>query len=79
MRLRSASLSVRWRWIRSPFEAQSRLANALSNSVIDNMTVSRAAAVARAEELSSRALAASPRSASAHYAKGQVLRAQGRP
>jgi tetratricopeptide (TPR) repeat protein len=60
-------------------EAQSRLTSALVGRVIDDMTASRAADIARAEELSSLALAASPRSAYAHYAKGQVLRAQHRP
>jgi adenylate cyclase len=39
---------------------------------------SPAADLARADELIGRALAASPRSAPAHYVKGQVLRAQNR-
>jgi TolB-like protein len=60
-------------------EVQSRLANTLSGRVIEHMTASRAVDIARAEELSSQALAASPRSALTHYARGQVLRAQGRP
>ena len=42
------------------------------------MTDTAAADIARAEELAERALAASPRSALAHFAKGQVLRAQDR-
>jgi tetratricopeptide (TPR) repeat protein len=60
-------------------EAQSRLASSLAGRVIDDMTASREADLVRAEELSSQALAASPRSALAHSAKGQVLRAQHRP
>ncbi len=43
-----------------------------------NMTDSAAADIARAEELAGQALAASPRSPLAHFAKGQVLRAQRR-
>ena len=43
-----------------------------------DMTDSAAADIARAEELVAQALAASPRSPLAHFAKGQVLRAQGR-
>ena len=43
-----------------------------------NMTDSAAADIARAEGLVEQALAASPRSPLAHFAKGQVLRAQGR-
>ena len=39
---------------------------------------SRAADLARADELIGRALAASPRYALAHHIKGQVLRAQNR-
>ena len=42
------------------------------------MTDSAAADIARAEGLVGQALAASPRSPLAHYAKGQVLRAQRR-
>ncbi len=42
------------------------------------MTDSAAADIARAEGLAGQALAASPRSPLAHFAKGQVLRAQGR-
>src|SRR5262249_49490049 len=56
--------------------AQSWLAIKLASRAMDNMTDSPAADVARAEELSLQALAASPHSAHAHYAKGQVLRAQ---
>jgi adenylate cyclase len=60
-------------------EAQSRLATALAARVLDNMTDMAAADVLRAERLAGQALAASPRSPLAHYAKGQVLRVQGRP
>ena len=59
-------------------EAQCRLASTLTGRVVDDLTDSRAADVARAEELSSRAFAASPRSALALYAKGSVLRVQHR-
>jgi len=59
-------------------EAQSELARALAARVLDEMTDSAAADIARAEELVGQALAASPRSALAHFAKGQVLRMQRR-
>jgi adenylate cyclase len=59
-------------------EAQSLLAGALAGRVLDGMTDSEAADVARAEALVARALAASPGSPTAHMAKGDVLRAQGR-
>jgi TolB-like protein/Flp pilus assembly protein TadD len=59
-------------------EAQSLLANALANRVMDNMTDSAATDVSRAEELAGQALAAAPRSALAHFAKGEVLVAQDR-
>ena len=59
----------------SSVEAQSRLANALVYRVINDMTASRAADIARAEKLVSEALAASPRSALAHFVKGHLLRA----
>ena len=59
-------------------EAQSQLAIALAGRVLDGMTDSAAADIARAEGLVGRALAASPRSPLAHFAKGQVLRAQSR-
>ena len=59
-------------------EAQSRLASALAGRVLDGMTDSAAADIARAEGLVGQALAASPRSPLAHFAKGQVLRAQRR-
>jgi adenylate cyclase len=59
-------------------EAQSLLANALVGRVLDGMTDSAAADIARAEGLVGQALAASPRSALVHAAKGNVLRAQNR-
>jgi adenylate cyclase len=59
-------------------EAQSRLAISLSARVLDNMTNSAATDIARAEMLAEQALAASPRSSLAHFAKGQVLRMQRR-
>jgi len=57
-------------------EAQSLLANALANRVMDQMTDSATADIARAEGLVGQALVASPRRALVHYAKGNVLRAQ---
>jgi adenylate cyclase len=59
-------------------EAQSLLAIALTARVLDRMTDSTAADIARAEALVRQALAASPRSPLAHHAKGQVLRTQNR-
>jgi adenylate cyclase len=58
--------------------AQSYLATALTARVLDNLTDSAAADLARAEALAGQALAASPGSPLAHFAKGQVLRAQNR-
>jgi tetratricopeptide (TPR) repeat protein len=58
--------------------AQSYLATALTARVMDNMTDSAAADLARAEGLVNQALAASPHNPLAHYAKGQVLRTQHR-
>ncbi len=49
------------------------------NRVIDNVSDSALADIARAEGSVGRALTASPRSPLAHFAKGQVLRAQRRP
>jgi adenylate cyclase len=57
-------------------EAQSRLASALAGRVLDDMTPLRAADIERAEDLVGRTLAQSPNNPQAHYAKGQVLRAQ---
>jgi TolB-like protein len=59
-------------------EAQTRLASALANRALIGVTDSAVADIARAEGLADRALAASPRYAPAHFAKGNVLRAQGR-
>jgi len=58
--------------------AQSWLAIELAARVLDFMTGTAAADIMRAEGLAERALAASPRSALAHFAKGQVLRTQHR-
>ena len=58
--------------------AQSWLAIALTARVLDYMAGTAAADIARAADLASRGLAALPRSALAHFAKGQVLRAQRR-
>jgi len=60
-------------------EAQSRLASTLIGRVFDHLTYAPAADIAYAQELTRQALEASPRSALAHFAKGQVLRAQLRP
>jgi adenylate cyclase len=59
-------------------DAQSRLASVLAGRVLNNMTESPAADLERATELGEQALASSPGSPLAHYAKGQVLRAQRR-
>jgi adenylate cyclase len=59
-------------------DAQSWLASALATRVISQLTDSAAADIARAEGLIGQVLAASPRSPLAHYAKGRVLRTQGR-
>ena len=53
-------------------DTQSALATALAGRVLNNMTDSAAADIERATELSERALAASPRSPLAHYAKGTL-------
>jgi adenylate cyclase len=59
-------------------EAQSELARALMARVVDFMSDSASADIARAEGLVRQALAASPGSPLARYARGQVLRAQSR-
>jgi len=59
-------------------DAKSHLANVLSGRVLDVMTDTPRADIERAKELSEQALAASPRSPLAHYAMGNVLRAQRR-
>jgi TolB-like protein len=56
-------------------EAQSLLADALAHRVLDRLTDAAAADMARAQELADRASATSPRSLTAHLAKGIVLRA----
>ena len=61
-------------------EAQSALALALTGRVLEmRMSGTAAADLARAEGLVEQALATSPHNPSAHYTKGQVLRAYGRP
>ena len=57
-------------------EALSLSATALTARVLDQMTDAATADIASAEGLVGPALAASPRSPLAHYAKGNVLRAQ---
>jgi TolB-like protein/tetratricopeptide (TPR) repeat protein len=59
-------------------DVQSRLASVLVGRVLNNMTASAAADLERAIGLSRQALASSPRSPLAHYAKAQVLLAQRR-
>ena len=59
-------------------QARSYLAHALAGRVLDNMTGSRAADIQRAEELIRQALAQAPENAQAHFANGQLLRAQNR-
>ncbi len=59
-------------------EAQSRLAVVLADRVLNGMTDTAAADLARAEGQVNQALAASPRSAYAHFVKGHVLRTQNR-
>jgi adenylate cyclase len=59
-------------------EAQSALAIALTGRVLSGMSNSRTADIARAKELIGQSLSISPPSTLAHFAKGQLLRAQGR-
>jgi TolB-like protein/Tfp pilus assembly protein PilF len=59
-------------------EAQGSLADVLMGRVLDEMTDTVAADIARAEDLVKQALAASPRSSVGHYAKGNILRQTGR-
>jgi tetratricopeptide (TPR) repeat protein len=54
------------------------LAASLSGRVLEGMTDSRAGDIERAEALAGQAVATLPRSSLAHYARGQVLRAQNR-
>jgi lipopolysaccharide biosynthesis regulator YciM len=55
-------------------EAQDRLAIELTARVLDQMTVSNGTDIARAETLVGQVLEAAPRSALAHFVKGQLLR-----
>jgi TolB-like protein/Flp pilus assembly protein TadD len=59
-------------------DAQSWLAAVLAGRVLSEMSDSAIADIERAEALADRALAASSRNPLAHFAKGQVLRAQKR-
>jgi tetratricopeptide (TPR) repeat protein len=59
-------------------EAKISLAGLLASRVLIGLSDSRAADLARAEELIGQALAASPRYGFAHHVKGQVLRAHNR-
>jgi adenylate cyclase len=59
-------------------EAQGRLVVALTGRILDEMSDTEIADIARAEELIGKVLAASSRSTLAHYAKGQLLRVQDR-
>ena len=59
-------------------EAQSGLAAVLMSRVHEFMSDSPAADIARADALIAQALAASPSNQRAHFAKGQMRRAQGR-
>ena len=59
-------------------DAKSHLASLLAGAVLDAMTDTPTADIERAKVLSEEALAASPRSPLAHYAMGNVLRAQRR-
>jgi TolB-like protein len=58
-------------------EAKSALAITLANRVTDQMTSSATTDISRAEGLVAEAVAASPRSALAHFAKAEVLGARG--
>jgi TolB-like protein/Flp pilus assembly protein TadD len=58
-------------------EAQGALADVLVGRVLDEMTDTAAVDIGRAEDFIERALASSPRSSIAHYAKGNILRYRG--
>jgi adenylate cyclase len=60
-------------------EASSLLASSLAGRVLDGMSHSVAADLDRAAALVRRALGVSRRSPLAHFANGEILRAQGRP
>jgi TolB-like protein len=64
---------------RGSVAARSWLASALANRALDFPSTTSAGDIKRAEELASTAVAASPRSPLAHFAKGQALRAQNQP
>jgi TolB-like protein/DNA-binding winged helix-turn-helix (wHTH) protein/Tfp pilus assembly protein PilF len=57
-------------------EAQTELAWALASRVLDGMTTSAVADLARAEQLVNQALSASPRYAYAHVVKADIMRAR---
>jgi adenylate cyclase len=59
-------------------EAKSLLANVLVKRLLDFGPSAYDSDLKRADELTTEALAAAPRNADAHFAKGQVLRVQGR-
>src|SRR5438132_617161 len=59
--------------------ALTQLATALAGRVLDDMTDSATADIQRAEIIVGKALGASPYYPGAHWARGQLLRAQGRP
>ena len=59
-------------------DAQSWLASLLANRALDFPGSASNSDIERAEELATKAVAASPRSALAHFAKGQALRVQNR-
>jgi adenylate cyclase len=63
----------------SSVHAQSWLAMTLAARTLSDMSDQAAVDLARAERLVAQALAVSPASPLAHFAKGEVLRAQGRP
>src|SRR6516165_6782735 len=62
----------------SSVAAQSWLAATLGCRVINQMTDTTVADITRAKGLVEQALAASPRSATVHFARGELLRAQRR-
>ena len=62
----------------SSVDAKALLATALVTRVLDQVTVSVASDIKSAETLVEQVLAASPRHPVAHFAKAQILRAQGR-
>jgi TolB-like protein len=59
--------------------ARSWLASTLANRALDFPSATSAGDIKRAQELAAKAVAVSPRNALAHFAKGQVLRAQNKP